>query len=53
MVDFARQSTESRLRQVPNQPQYRRFRDKKLIDWKFIELPENEVNYCLSIGIYQ
>jgi hypothetical protein len=53
MVDFARQSTEIRLRQVPNQPQYRRFRGKELIDWKFIELPENQVNYCLSIGIYK
>ena len=53
MVDFARESTESRLKQIPNLPQYRIFRDKKLIDWKFIELPENEVNYCLSIGIYQ
>jgi hypothetical protein len=53
MVDFARQSTEDRLRHVPNQPQYRRFRGKELIDWMFIELPENEVNYCLSIGIYQ
>lgn len=53
MVSFARESTESRLKEIPNLPQYRRFRGKKLIDWKFIELPDNEINYCLSIGIYQ
>lgn len=53
MVNFARESTEMRLKQIPNLPQYRRFRGKKLIDWKFIELPDNEINYCLSIGIYQ
>ena len=53
MVLFARESTERRLKEIPNLPQYRRFRGKKLIDWKFIELPDNEINYCLSIGIYQ
>ena len=53
MVNFARESTERRLKQIPNLPQYRIFRDKKLIEWRYIELPENEVNYCLSIGIYQ
>lgn len=52
MVNFARQSTESRLKQIPNKPQYWRFRDKKLVDSKFIELPDNSVNYALSIGIY-
>jgi len=54
MVNFAKEATETRLREIPNLPQYRRrFIGKKLIDWKFIELPENEINYCLSIGIYQ
>ena len=54
MVNFAKEVTETRLREIPNLPQYRRrFIGKKLIDWKFIELPENEINYCLSIGIYQ
>lgn len=53
MVSLAKELTPERLRKIPMMPQYRRFRDKKLIDWKFIELDENNVNYALSIGIYK
>lgn len=52
-INFARESTESRLKKIPHLPQYKQFSNKTLIDWEFIELPHNEVNYCLSIGIYQ
>jgi hypothetical protein len=53
MVELAKKLTPERLENIPKQPQYKRFRDKKLIDWKFIELDENNVNYALSIGIYK
>jgi hypothetical protein len=53
MVELAKKLTPGRLENIPKQPQYKRFRDKKLIDWKFIELDENNVNYALSIGIYK
>jgi hypothetical protein len=53
MVELAKELTPGRLENIPKQPQYKRFRDKKLIDWKFIELDENNVNYALSIGIYK
>jgi len=53
MVELAKKITPERLEKIPNLPQYKRFRDKKLIDWKFIELDENNVNYALSIGIYK
>jgi hypothetical protein len=52
-LELAKELTEKRLRGVPNLPQYKFLRDKELIDWKFIELPHNELNYALSIGIYQ
>lgn len=53
MVILAKELTPERLERIPKQPQYKRFRDKELIDWKFIELDENNVNYALSIGIYK
>lgn len=53
MVELARDLSKKRLQEVPHLPQYQRFRDKKLVDSKFIELPENSVNYALSIGIYK
>ena len=54
MVQMAKEIGESRLRQIPSLPQYKkRFSGKKMIDYKFVELPDNEINYCLSIGIYQ
>lgn len=53
MVILAKELTPERLERIPMMPQYKRFRDKKLIDWKFIELDENNVNYALSIGIYK
>jgi len=53
MVSLAKELTPERLERIPKQPQYKRFRDKELIDWKFIELDENNVNYALSIGIYK
>lgn len=53
MVSLAKELTPERLERIPMMPQYKRFRDKKLIDWKFIELDENNVNYALSIGIYK
>ena len=53
MISLAKELTPERLERIPMMPQYRRFRDKELIDWKFIELDENNVNYALSIGIYK
>ena len=53
MVDWARNHTLDLLKSQPHLPQNKQLHGKKLIDWKFIELPENEVNYCVSIGIYQ
>jgi len=53
MVSLAKELTPGRLEKIPMLPQYKRFRDKKLIDWKFIELDGNSVNYALSIGIYK
>lgn len=53
MVQMAREIGERRLKQIPRLPQYKRFSGKEMIDYKFIELPNNEINYCLSIGIYQ
>lgn len=52
-VKMAKELTESRLKEVPNLPQYKYLIGKELIDWKFIELPDNEINYALSIGIYK
>jgi len=53
MVQWAKDHTLDILKRQTNLPQNKNLHSKKLIDWKFIELPENEVNYCLSIGIYQ
>ena len=53
MISLAKELTPERLERIPMMPQYKRFRDKKLIDCKFIELDENNVNYSLSIGIYR
>jgi hypothetical protein len=52
-VEMARELTKKRLEEVPNLPQYKYLRGKRLVDWKFIELPDNELNYALSIGIYE
>lgn len=52
-VEYAKMVSEQRLKSIPNLPQYKEFFGKNLIDWKFVELPDNEVNYCLSVGIYQ
>jgi hypothetical protein len=52
-VKMAEELTIKRLKEVPNLPQYKYLRGKELIDWKFIELPDNEINYALSIGIYK
>ena len=51
-IELARELTKKRLEQVPNLPQYKYLRGKRLVDWKFIELPDNELNYALSIGVY-
>ena len=54
MIDFARISTEKRMSQIPNLPQYRDiFYGKKLIDFYFYELPNNSVNYALSVGVFR
>jgi len=52
MVQMAREIGERRLEQIPRLPQYERFSRKEMIDYKFIELNKNNVNYALSIGIY-
>ena len=54
MLDFARKSTEERMSQIPNLPQYRNiFYGKKLIDFYFYELPNNSVNYAVSVGVFK
>ena len=54
MVDLAKKLTHKRLDIIPNLPQYSEiFKGKKLVDWEFMELPENDVNYALSIGLYK
>jgi len=53
MVQWAKDHSLEILKRQPNLPQNKNLHSKKLIDWRFIEIPENEVNYCLSIGIYQ
>lgn len=53
-VQMAREIGERRLKGIPRLPQYsKRFSGKEMIDYKFVELPNNEINYCLSIGIYK
>ena len=54
MVQMAREIGERRLKKLPRLPQYsKRFSGKEMIDYKFVELDENNVNYALSIGIYK
>ena len=54
MIDFARTSTEKRMSQIPNLPQYRDILyGKKLVDFYFYELPNNSVNYALSVGVFE
>ena len=54
MIDFARISTEERMSQIPNLPQYRDILSgKKLVDFYFYELPNNSVNYALSVGVFR
>jgi hypothetical protein len=58
MVELAKKLTEKRLRDVPNLPQYKnkfdgKLRKSKLVDFKFIEFPDNDINYGVSIGIYR
>ena len=53
MVDWARNETKRLLEKQPNLPQNKMLRNRELVDWKFIELQENEVNFCLSVGIYK
>jgi hypothetical protein len=52
-VELAKDLTKKRLEMIPNLPQYKYLRGKKLVDFKFIELPDNEINYALSIGVYE
>ena len=52
-IKLAEKLTLDRLKELPNLPQYKDIlTDYKLIDWKFIELPSNHVNYAVSIGVY-
>jgi hypothetical protein len=54
MIDFARTSTEKRMSQLPNLPQYSDILyGKKLVDFYFYELPNNSVNYALSVGVFE
>ena len=53
MVEMARKKTHEILRGQPYLPQNSQLRGYKLVDWKFIELPENQVNYAVSIGVYE
>jgi hypothetical protein len=53
MVEWSRNETKRLLEKQPYLPQNKRLKGKELIDYKFIEFPENEVNYAVSVGIYQ
>ena len=54
MIELANELTPKRLESIPNLPQYKdKFKGRKLISWRFIPLPDNNVNYGISIGIYK
>ena len=53
MVEYARNATHNLLNNQPNLPQNKILNGYELVDYKFIEFPDNEVNYCASIGIYK
>ena len=53
MIEIAREKTHELLKRQPYLPQNSQLRGYKLVDWKFMELPENELNYAVSIGVYE
>jgi hypothetical protein len=52
-VNWAKEKTFMLLKKQPYLPQNKLLHGKKLIDWEFIELFDNSINYCLSVGIYK
>lgn len=52
-VNMAKKLTTKILENQPNLPQNKILRGKNLIYQKFIELPDNQVNYGVSIGFYE
>lgn len=52
-VKLAKDLTKKRLEEQPYLPQNKNLRGYNLVGYEFVELPDNEVNYCLSIGIYE
>jgi hypothetical protein len=54
MMDFARNSTFDRMSSIPSLPQYReKFKDREMVDYFFVELPDNRFNYAVSVGIFK
>lgn len=51
-IEMAKKLTPKILENQPDLPQNKILRNKKLIYQKFIELPDNHVNYGISIGFY-
>lgn len=52
-IQIAEDLTYKRLKGVPQLPQhYKEFSGKELVEYKFIELPDNDLLYGLSVGIY-
>lgn len=53
-VDWARNQTESIVKRQKLLPQNKRkLQGKQLVDYYFVEFPDNEVNFGASIGIFQ
>lgn len=53
-VDWARNQTEKIVKRQKSLPQnQKKLQDKELVDYYFVEFPENEVNFGASIGIFQ
>ena len=50
---MAKKLTPKILENQPDLPQNKILRNKKLIYQKFIEFPDNQVNYGISIGFYE
>ncbi len=52
-IEIAKDLTFKRLKEQPLLPQNKRLFGYELVDWDFIELPDNVLNYAVSIGIYK
>lgn len=52
-VETAKKLTDKILKIQPNLPQNKILRNKNLVYKKFVEFPENQINYGVSVGLYK